>query len=432
MSRATLALALVAAAGLMLRLPNTALAQETSSATVVDQSSSGANVLRRGAEAGLGGPQSVGPQLEEDAAKRETVSRRPHVDALFQPIEDSLARLKRLYGLQIGIDYQALYQHSNKTLLGEKQGSSGSVRVFGKWELVHRGTKNAGSLVFLFEQRHELWTELTPAQLGSEIGYLGITGTTFTDDGAALATLYWEQALERLGGGFVVGRIDPTDFIDILGYANQRTTFLNLSTLVNPSIALPDQGFGFGAGVMLTDQVFAKGLITDANGSLTDIEFFPGGSEFFTYGELGWTPSREERFLTNVHVGAWHVDERTKLGIPESHGVVVSANVTLNEVFMPFIRAGWSDGEAPFYNRALSGGFLYYFPQYRDLMGFAAAWNNPAAPGFPDQGTLEAFYRYQFSDNIAITADAQLLLNPALHPSEDRIAIFGVRTRLNM
>jgi len=416
----------------MLRLPNTALAQETSSATVVDQSSSGANVLRRGAEAGLGGPQSVGPQLEEDAAKRETVSRRPHVDALFQPIEDSLARLKRLYGLQIGIDYQALYQHSNKTLLGEKQGSSGSVRVFGKWELVHRGTKNAGSLVFLFEQRHELWTELTPAQLGSEIGYLGITGTTFTDDGAALATLYWEQALERLGGGFVVGRIDPTDFIDILGYANQRTTFLNLSTLVNPSIALPDQGFGFGAGVMLTDQVFAKGLITDANGSLTDIEFFPGGSEFFTYGELGWTPSREERFLTNVHVGAWHVDERTKLGIPESHGVVVSANVTLNEVFMPFIRAGWSDGEAPFYNRALSGGFLYYFPQYRDLMGFAAAWNNPAAPGFPDQGTLEAFYRYQFSDNIAITADAQLLLNPALHPSEDRIAIFGVRTRLNM
>ncbi len=65
-------------------------------------------------------------------------------------------------------------------------------------------------------------------------------------------------------------------------------------------------------------------------------------------------------------------------------------------------------------------------------MGFAAAWNDPAAPGLPDQGTLEAFYRYQFSDNIAITADAQLLLNPALHPSEDRIAVFGVRTRLNM
>jgi len=134
MPRATSALVLMAAAGVMLRLPITAVAQEASSTTAVDQSSSGADVLRRGAEGGLGGPQSVGPQLEEDAAKRATVSRRPRVDALFQPIEDGLARLKRLYGLQIGIDYQALYQHSDKTFLGEKQGSSGSVRVFGKWE----------------------------------------------------------------------------------------------------------------------------------------------------------------------------------------------------------------------------------------------------------------------------------------------------------
>ncbi len=432
MQRARAALVVMAAAGVVLRLPIAAVAQEVSATTVADQPSSGAYVLRRGAEGGLGGPQSVGPQLEEDAAKRETVSRRPHVDALFQPIEDGLPRLKQMYGLQIGIDYQALYQHSNKTFLGEKQGSSGSVRVFGKWEVVHRGTKNAGSLVFLFEQRHELWTELAPAQLGSEIGYLGITGTTFSDDGAALTTLYWEQSLAEGRAGFVFGRIDPTDYIDILGYANQRTTFLNLSSLVNPTIALPDQGFGFGAGVMLTDQVFAKGLITDANGSLTDIEFFPGGSEFFTYGEIGWTPSRADRFLTNVHVGAWNVDERKKAGIPQSHGVVVSANVTINDVFMPFVRAGWSDGEAPFYNKAVSGGFLYYFPQYRDLMGFAAAWNDPAVRGLPDQGTLEAFYRYQFSDNIASTADAQLLLNPAQYPSEGKIAVFGVRTRLNM
>ena len=228
------------------------------------------------------------------------------------------------------------------------------------------------------------------------------------------------------------GRIDPTDYIDILGYANQRTTFLNLSSLVNPSIALPDTGFGFAAGTMLTEQFFAKGLISDANGSLTEIEFFPGGSEFFTYGEIGWTPSRDDRFLTNIHVGAWHVDERVDAGVPESHGVVVSANVTINDVFMPFIRAGWSDGEAPFYGKAISGGFIYYLPRYRDLIGFAAAWNDPAVPGLSDQTTLEAFYRYQFSDDVALTADAQLLLNPSLDPNEDQIAGFGLRARVNL
>jgi len=432
MQRATAALVLVGTAGAVLQLPFAAEAQEIPLTTEANQPSSGAEILRRAATGGLGGPQSVGPQLEEDAAQRKTMSRRPRVDAVFQPAEDSLERLRQISGLQIGLDYQALYQTATDSLTDEGQASSGSARMFGKWQLLGRKPHNPSSLVFLVEQRHELWTELTPAQLGSDIGYLGITGTTFSDSGASLTTLYWEQALAQGRGGFVAGRIDPTDYIDILGYANQRTTFLNLSTLINPSIALPDQGFGFGAGTMLTEQFFAKGLITDANGSLTEIEFFPGGSEFFTYGEIGWTPSRDDRFLTNVHVGAWHVDERTDAGIPESRGVVVSANVTINDVFMPFVRAGWSDGEAPFYNKAISGGFLYYFPRYRDLVGFAAAWNDPAIAGLSDQGTLEAFYRYQFSDNIAITADAQLLLNPSLHPTEDQIAVFGLRARVNM
>ncbi len=428
----TAALVLVGTAGVVLQLPFAAEAQEISAEATVDQPSSGAEILRRAATGGLGGPQSVGPQLQEDAAKRETISRRPGWDAIFQPAEDSLERLKQLHGLQIGVDYQALYQTATDSLTDEDQASSGNARVLGKWQLAGRDTQNPGSLVFLVEQRHELWTELTPAQLGSEIGYLGITGTTFSDSGVSLTTLYWEQALAQGRSGFVVGRIDPTDYIDILGYANQRTTFLNLSSLVNPSIALPDQGFGLGAGAMLTDQFFAKGVVSDANGSLTEIEFFPGGSEFFTYGEVGWTPSKDERFLTNVHVGAWHVDERMEAGIPESHGVVVSANMTINDVFMPFVRAGWSDGEAPLYNKAVSGGFLYYFPRYRDLVGFAAAWNDPAVAGLVEQTTLEAFYRYQFSDNIAITADTQLLLNPSLHPTENQIAVFGLRARVNM
>jgi len=101
-------------------------------------------------------------------------------------------------------------------------------------------------------------------------------------------------------------------------------------------------------------------------------------------------------------------------------------------MFMPFVRAGWSDGDAPFYKTAISGGFIYYFPNYRDLMGFAAAWNEPAASGLADQTTLEAFYRHQFSDNIAITADAQLLFNPALSPDEDQIAVFGLRARVDL
>ena len=417
--------------GLVIALPSVARAQEAR-ADDTEQRATGAAILRGAAEAGLGGPQSVGAQLEEDVAQRETPSRRPGIDALFDPAEIALERLRAISGLQVGLDYQAVYQTATASLTDQSQASSGGGRTFGKWQLLGRDTGNTGSLVFLLEQRHELWNALTPAQLGSDIGYLGITGTTFSDNGASLTTLYWEQAFANGDLGVVAGRIDPTDFIDILGYANQRTTFLNLSSLVNPTIALPDQGFGFGAGAMLTDQIFVKGLVTDANGSLTDVKFFPGGDEFFTYAEVGWTPARDERFLTNVHVGAWHVDARVDAGVPESHGIVVSANVTLDDVFMPFVRAGWSEGEAPFYETTVSGGFIYYFPRYRDLTGFSVAWNKPATAGLRDQTTLEAFYRYQVSDNVAITADAQLLLNPALNPDDDQIAVFGLRARLDM
>ncbi|MEE9588752.1 MAG: hypothetical protein V3V97_12105, partial [Hyphomicrobiaceae bacterium] len=90
-----------------------------------------------------------------------------------------------------------------------------------------------------------------------------------------------------------------------------------------------------------------------------------------TYGEIGWSPSPDERYLTNIHVGAWHVDERTDAMIPESHGIIFSANVTIRDVFMPFVRAGLYNGDAPFHNRTFSGGLIYYFPEYRDLMGLS-------------------------------------------------------------
>jgi porin len=96
----------------------------------------------------------------------------------------------------------------------------------------------------------------------------------------------------------------------------------------------------------------------------------------------------------------------------------------------PFIRAGWSDGEAPFYNRAVSGRFLRYFSRYKNLAGISAAWNDPADDALEDQYTLEVFYRLQVWNDFAITADKQFLLNPALNPDEDRIWVLGLRARL--
>ena len=70
----------------------------------------------------------------------------------------------------------------------------------------------------------------------------------------------------------------------------------------------------------------------DANGSITDESFFGDGAEFYSWGEVGWSPSRAEQYFTNVHLMAWHVDEREDNGIPSSHGIAIGAHAGCHDL----------------------------------------------------------------------------------------------------
>jgi len=47
-----------------------------------------------------------------------------------------------------------------------------------------------------------------------------------------------------------------------------------------------------------------------------------------------------------------------------------------------------------------------------------------------DQYTVEMFYRFQLSENLAITPDIRLILNPAQNPEANQIWVLGLRGRL--
>jgi porin len=381
---------------------------------------------------GLGGPQSAGAQQEADRERRLQDSRNPDFDALFDPIEQAKERLAETTGLNLSFDYQVLYQTATASLAGTHDGAAGQVRLIGRWNLLNKSGPNPGNLVFILENRHQIGGGVTPAGLGGAIGYAGVTGTTFGANGNSLSVLYWEQVLAERDAGFVIGRIDPGDFTDILGYVNPRATFQNFSVLFNPVIPLPDPGFGLGAGSMITDQIYALGLISDANGSLTDVKWLPGGAELFKYAEIGWTPSREERYSTNVHLGAYHVDARDMVGVPESCGFVLSGNYTFTNDLMVFGRAGYSHGGAALAQWSGTAGMMWSPGHYDDQLGAAINVADPSGPGLSVQTTGEVFYRFDFSDNLAITASAQWLHNPALNPSVSDIGVFGLRTRFNL
>ena len=181
----------------------------------------------------------------------------------------------------------------------------------------------------------------------------------------------------------------------------------------------------------MSDQWYVLGGINDANGTGTDdLEFFEGGAEFFTYAHLGWSPSKEERYFKNFHVLGWHVDEREDLEIEESHGVALAGNWTFAERWMPFARLGFSEGSAPIYNENATLGMIHKLAVRSDLLGISVNWGDPPASVLPEQTTLEAFWRIQIAQNLAVTPSVQLLKNPALNTVQDEVWVVGLRTRL--
>jgi porin len=65
----------------------------------------------------------------------------------------------------------------------------------------------------------------------------------------------------------------------------------------------------------------------------------------------------------------------------------------------------------------------------KDVAGIGLSWGKPADGLLRDQFTSEAFYRFQLTQFLAVTPDVQLIADPALNPSEEILAMFGIRVR---
>ncbi|MDJ0780035.1 MAG: hypothetical protein QNJ85_19365 [Gammaproteobacteria bacterium] len=387
-------------------------------------------------EEGFAGPGSTVRQLEEDDQQKTPAFRFETFDRLLEPWFEGKKGIYDISGLQLGFAYNLLHQELDESLGDDDSATSSLFRVSGKWEIYNRGKKDKGQLVFSFDNRNNL-SDLAPAGLAGEAGYIGQTGALFSDVDTILGDFYWSQYLNEGRTGLIIGRYDPNDFFDVIGYANPWTAFQNLSILFNTSIALPDWGFGIGAGHWFEgDRVYLFGSLSDANAVLTKEEFEFDTDELYKTVELGWSPGRDQRYLKNIHVTLWQVDTREDDGIDEADGVTLGANWTWDQTWMLFTKIGSSDADAPndpqIAENSVTIGGIYYFANRSDLVGIAYNESELAADGLDDQTTLEAFYRFQLAQNLALTPSIQVLGDPALNPEEDEITVFSLRLRLTL
>ena len=381
---------------------------------------------------GYGGRSSVGKQLYLDDIFVPDHLRFPEFDKSLQPYYEWKRSVRETSDVQLGQDYTSLYQKASDSLTDVDSASGGVYRFYGRWLAAGKGTKNMGALVFKVEHSHKYRADIAPEDFGQQLGYLGSTGLLYSDLKWVLNDFNWQQKINDGRGGFIVGRLDPNDYMDVVDYANPWTTFQNSNILENHSIAIPETSFGAGIGNWLNNHWYLRAAFTDANGKLDDPGIFEHGSEFFSFAEVGWAPDSTARELKGAHVTIWHVDQRVKENVPEGEGVAIGASWAFDKEWIIFGRTGQSTGDASLMRRSTTVGVSHIWKAYFDVFGWAVNYAEPVNQQLSDQTSMEMFLKIQLAQNIALTPSFQLLINPALNSQQDHIQIVGLRFRVTL
>ena len=381
--------------------------------------SSLAQEARSNSNPAFGGPDAVEVELE----------------AQYESWEDWKKALKDDHGFAFSIDYTAVLLTASETF-SDDTGAGGIARIYGAWDLYDEG---AGALIWKFEHRHA-FGDTSPFDLSlGQMGYVGLIEPPFNDSDFRTQNLYWRQRMNDGRSTLVAGIMDATDYVDAFALASPWLHFMNFAfSTGSAAIGLPnDAAVGIAYGTLVTDNIYIIGGITDTNGDPSDpfkgFDNFFSDNEYFTSIEIGWTSSHQRIIFDNTHITLWHKDRQVEAGVNSGWGAAFSYSRYLNDKMMPFVRGAYADDGGTLLQKSLSVGVGYQTEAFSGLAGAAFNWGEPNedtfGPGLDDQMAIEVFYRVPVGNRFAVTADVQLIKDPALNPDESTIWMFNARAR---
>jgi len=334
-------------------------------------------------------------------------------------------------GLNFGFDNIAHYLGSDSDS-PPSDALSNVTRVYGTWTAKGRNTPDSGALIFKLENRSAVGSHISTQALGPSLGYAGLFASTYSDAGLVLTNLYWRKWFAGGRGGFVAGQVDVYDYTNVNSISSPWTGFANLAFQQQPTFGGPSQGLGAAMQWRLSDRWTVLGGLANANGDPSDPwdsaeKLFDSG-ETFKHLALGWSPEWGGRYDDMVQLTIWQVDERKEAGVEGGHGLSFAASGSSGQ-WRHFLRAGYAKEAGAILDRAVSIGFGYDARDGRDLAGLGVAWGR-APDGSRDQYTLEAFYRFDWTDFLQLTPSIQYVANPANDPDTDSILVLGARLRV--
>ncbi|MEH6454327.1 MAG: carbohydrate porin [Psychromonas sp.] len=389
----------------------------------------------------FGGPDSV----DNTIADNKKGSQKPWRESLAED-----------HGITLGLDYNALAIYAtdpNQVDLGALAGTddssaAGVARFYGSWNLIGKESGNTGGISWKIEHRHS-YTDLSPKfhSLNGGINPAGIIGSAYSDQGTRLTLLHWKQKFNGGKTTLIAGWSDVSDYVDTYALGSPWSGFTNLAfSTGSAAMGLPDDGvLTLAVGHMITNNVYVIAGIADANGKSDDpldgFDSLFNQHDLFTTLELGWTASQDRIYTDNVHLTVWQLDATVqddgsyRHGKEDSKGVNFSASYFATEKVMPFLRGGFSEGDASLTKASVSAGLGYYaLGSANNNLGFAVNWAQPNdqqvdfGPFYKDkdQYTAELYYNIGLGKHVNITPDIQYIKNPALS-SEDSTWVMGIR-----
>jgi porin len=387
----------------------------------------------------FGGPAGVSRE-QQDIADLLDAYRIDNRNIYMKSWYDWKTRLKERIGLSFGINAQIVYAGVSDTLGEEDDAAGGIYRIQGEWVLFSRGSSHPGSIVFRIENRSRIGSGIPPASLRTEIGAAATDPVfAYSDNfGTDFSVLAWQQLFADKRVGIAVGLLDFSAYLDAYYFQTISRGFLNRSFILSPTLATTGIGaMGAVGKAMLGDHFWIGGGGYDANAKSGDPDFNSWDSgELLKHVEIGWTPDFNRRGTDRVQLTYWHKDALVDKDTPKGSGWLTSYSWKAGEHYMPFVRAGRSDGGGgALARRSVSAGFSRRMA-FQDWLTIGVGWNRPSekthGSGLGSEKVLEASYLWQITANTSLLPDLQLIFDPANQAEEDLIWTTGLRLRVTL
>lgn len=394
----------------------------------------------------IGGPKSVGRQLEVNNNKYIFEYRYPI--KVMKGWYDWKEKVDKKYGIKFGVNYTSLYIRSNKTITDENtpNAASGILDIQTGWTFLNRKKgKNQGTLYIKIDSRHNYGrSDRTPPMFHglAESGYYGLPAAGYNHYSIRMLELNWQQNLFNNRVGFVVGKVDLTNYFNFHGLIVPWQHFIGYGSSVSGTVNWVNQGFGAVLSVRPTEQFYIIGAMADPYGDQFEEGDFLDFGRYFTDGkyiymlEAGFVPTFAERFFKKISVTLWKSDSYTNISntfIGQGEGIAFTSHWLFKERFAPYLRFGFSNGvgENTFYKKDVQIGHGLRFRNY-DILGTSISWNEPNIDGAKDQYTAEVFYRLNLTAHLEVTPSIQFIQNPTFNPTENNLFYFGIRGRITL